>query len=754
MGTGLVSLLRRRYVRSILLGIAATNLLPVAIAASPAGTATLSGFVRGADNGEALAYANVFLAGTGRGAITNQKGYYAIAGIPAGSYEVSFGYIGYRPETRSVTLSDGQEATLTVEMQPQAVVLEPVEVKAGPSELTIEPSRISMQTRELSMLPAVAEADLFRAVQSLPGVSSLSDYSAGLYVRGGSADQNLILLDDIDVYNPSHLFGFFSTFNVDAVKTVELQKSGYPARYGGRLSSLLDVHNRDGNRKEFQGVGRVSVIASSATIEGPWPHGSWMLSGRHTYIEQLARALDIDLPYRFYDVHGKVNYDPGANDRTSLSYYTGKDRLNWDKTGLDVVLDWGNDTWSTQWTHLFNTRLFSHFVLGHSSFDSRAEVAFRDFAFKMDNRIDDLSMKGNLSYTTSASHLVDFGGETKVLDFTFHREAGEEDQLTFKYDGVYGAVYAQDNWKISPVWQLQTGLRADYYSKGDYLRLGPRIAVRRNLNELLSAHASYGRYSQFLNLVSQEGASFADMWFPVDKTLSPGGADHFILGAEAGPLEHFDLSVEGYYKPYANVVEFSEEFTRSLVTPDATVGQLFNSGTGDAYGADVYVRNRYPWAEGWLGYAWGVTNRRIRGYNFGEEYHPDYDRRHQFVLMQDCPLGRRWRLNVSYRYGTGQPMTLAAGRYTVRDLNGREFDTVLEGEKNAYRLPSYQRLDLGLFYEKRFRGWSIEPNLQIINVLARKNVYIRSYDLTRNPAVFEDVTMLPFLPTLGINVSF
>ncbi len=456
-----------------------------------------------------------------------------------------------------------------------------MEVNADHKKLTIETSKLTMHTRELQTVPMVVEGDLLRAVQTMPGVSSLSDFSAGLYVRGGSPDQNLILLDDMDVYNPSHLFGFFSTFNVDAVKTVDLQKSGYPARYGGRLSSLLDVHDRDGNRKQYEGVIRSSIIASSATIEGPWRHGSWMASGRHTYIEPLARAMKIDLPYKFYDLHGKFNYDPGTNDRASLSYYKGKDRLDWDKSGLDVVLDWGNDTWSAQWTHLFNTRTFSHFVLGHSNFDSRADFAFQDFAFRTRNRIDDLSFKGDVSYSPSAAHLIEFGADSKVLTFSFQREAGEEDKLAFKYDGVYGGLYGQDSWKISPVWQLQAGLRLDYYSKGEYFRLGPRLSVRRALGDRASAHAAFGRYSQFLNLVAQEGASFADMWFPVDRTLKPGGADHYILGVELGPYDHFDISIEGYWKPYRNVVEFSEEFTRSLITPDATVGELFNSGKGE-----------------------------------------------------------------------------------------------------------------------------------------------------------------------------
>lgn len=720
----------------------------------PAAAATISGFVRAQDSGEPLPYASVTVASLKRGTFTNQSGFYVLTGLPADSCTVTLGSLGYQRETRRLLLSEGQELRLNVELRTAPLQLDAVEIRPGRSELSIEPSKLTLQTRQLTSLPSVAEADLFRAVQSLPGVSTLSDFSAGLYVRGGSPDQNLILLDDIDVYNPNHLFGFFSTFNVDAVKTVDLQKSGFPAQYGGRLSSLLDVHNREGNRKRLAGVARTGVIASSATLEGPWPRGSWMLSGRHTHIAALARAAKLDLPYGFYDVQGRVNYDVAANDRTSLSYYSGRDRLAWDKPGLNLLLDWGNETWSSQWTHVLNPHLFSHFVLGHSRFDSRATIAFEDFGFRMENSIDDLSLKGNLSWTPSAAHQIDFGSEMKSLDFRFRSEVGDASQLVFNYQGVYGALFAQDAWKFAEAWRLQTGLRLDWYDRGRYLRLGPRLSVERELDPKSRLHLTWGRYSQFLNLVSQEGASFADMWFPVDRTLEPGGADHYVLGADFGPYDAFDLSLEAYYKPYRNLVEFNQEFSRSLVDPNSTMNQLFNSGTGRAFGAEVFLRNRWRGWDGWLGYTFGVSDRTIQGYNFGREYHPTYDRRHQFVAAQNHAVSKRWRTSLTFHYGSGQPLTLPAGRYTFRDINGREYDTVLEGEKNASRLPAYHRLDVGISGSYPFRGWQIEPELQIVNLYNRKNVYVRSYDLTKNPATFKDVTMLPLLPTVGVTVRF
>jgi hypothetical protein len=731
-------------------------LLLALLAARTSDAASVSGLITGAEDGEPLAYTGVHLRGTSFGKVANAKGYYVLAGIPAGTYTVSFSRIGYKTAERSIVLAEDEKLRLDVELAPEPVQAEEIVVEVSRDLLGVRPARVTLETEELTRIPFAIETDVLRGVQMLPGVSSLSDFSSGLYVRGGSADQNLILLDDADVYNPNHLFGFFSTFNADAVKTVDLQKSAYGARYGGRLSSLLDVRNRDGNRKKVEGTVRSSVIASSATVEGPWPGGSWMVSGRHTYIEQLAEAMDIDLPYKFYDVHGKLNWDIDKADRTSFSYYEGLDRLDWDREGLDVLLDWGNRTASAQWTRLYGTRLFSDLVFTYSRFASRAMAAFQDLEFEMRNDIDDVGLKAAMTYTPNARHAVDFGVEGKSLRFRFERGYEEEDDIRFRYDGLYGALYAQETWMFAPGSEVRAGLRLETYSEGDYVDLGPRLSIRRVLGEHLSAHAGYGRYKQYLNLVSLEGASFADMWFPVDETLEPGSADHYVVGVEAGPFRDFDLSVEAYYKPYRNLVEFSEEFTRSLVASDAQMNDLFNSGTGKAYGADLYLRNRWAGFEGWAGYSLGWTRRTIDRYNFGEEYVPAYDRRHQFVLMQERPLGKekKWRLSVAFRYGTGQPTTLASARYTVSDPAGRTFDTVLDGELNAYRLPAYHRLDVGLSWRTEWRGLLIEPSLEIVNLYDRENVFIRTYDTSKNPVEFEDVTMIPRIPSIGVRVSF
>ncbi len=721
---------------------------------APVRAGTVSGFVYGGDNGEGLAFTHVQVKGESRGTLSDEHGRYTLAGLPPGQHTLVFRRIGYQAVERVVDLTVESSLSLSLELPPDQLTLDAMVVEGQSLATRPEPGKVTLRTRDVLRHPGIAEADLFRSLQALPGVNTLSDFSSGLYIRGGSPDQNLILLDGLDVYNPNHLFGFFSTFNVDAVKTVELQKSGYPARYGGRLSSLLDVHNRDGNRKEVEGTARIGLIASSLTLEGPWSRGSWMVSGRQTYIEQLARSARYRVPYGFHDLHGRLNLDLAGDDRFSLSYYQGRDRLDWDRPALDLLVDWGNSTWSGRWTHVFSPRWYARFLVGHTSFDSRAEFSFRDLKFAMSNRIEDLCFRGDLSFVPGPGHRLELGHELKALDFHFDRRT-EEEYLRFDYDGTYGGLYLQDTWTPSRPWEIQGGLRADYYSGGRYFRAGPRLRVRREVNAITSASLSYGVYHQFLNLVSPEGSTGAsDWWFPVDRTVKPGRADHYVAGLEIRPRQEYNLVCEAYYKPYHNVVEFSEEYTRSVIEPDAELDELFNSGRGRAYGVEVYLRNEWAGFSGWVGYTWGVTRRRIHGYNSDKEFTPTHDRKHQFVMTQEHGLGRGWRGEVSLRYGTGQPVTLATARYLVRDITGREYHTVLDGEKNAYRLPGYFRLDLSIQKRWKFRGWELEPSIQAINVLDHDNVYLRLYDLEENPAKYHDITMLPFVPSITLNVFF
>lgn len=717
--------------------------------------ATVHGFVREKDSREPVVMGNVWIQNSTTGTTTNLKGYYVLPSLPAGSHAICFRCVGFRTLVVEKTVRETDDIELDVALESEPVPMPATVIRAekGKRVLDIVPGQIAVQASRLRDIPQAAEPDLFRSIQMLPGVATLSDFSAGLYVRGGSADQNLILLDQIDVYNPNHLFGFFSTFNTDAVKSVELLKGGFPAQYGGRLTSVLNVINREGNREEFKGVARLSLISASATLEGPWKNGSWMVSGRRTYLDFAARTAGINLPYYFYDSHARINFDIDGRNQASVSFYAGNDLLDLDQDGQSIGLDWGNKTFSAQWTHLFSGRMFSHFTVAGSRFNSNTRVRFDNVSFGILNRIVDLSAKGMVSYSTASVHSVDFGFEAKRLGFTLNYEVVGLKYPNL-YSGVYFALYFQDNIRIGAMNILQTGFRLDHYTDGNYTRPAPRLSFKRLINEKTSMTLSYGQYSQFLNLVQQEGFSFADMWFPVDPTFRPAGADHFILGFLYDDQRRFSIDVEGYFKQYRHLAEYrlyrgaDEEYTQM------TAAQNFLSGKGISYGLDVFVRNRIRGFEGWIGYSLGWTKKQTDGYNFGMDYFPTYDRRHTITAIQDWRFHPKWRINLAFKYGSGQPYTEAAARYAEVSPDGFILFKVLDGEKNANRLPAYHRLDAGIFHDTKLFRLKSELYFQIVNVTNRKNVWYRRYDTSRNPAVRKDYTQLPFLPTIGLNVHF
>ncbi|GAB4374116.1 MAG: TonB-dependent receptor [Calditrichia bacterium] len=716
---------------------------------------TIHGFVRDKDSREPIILANIWIEGSPLGTTTNMKGYYVLSSLEPGDYLIHFDYLGYQSVKKSLTLKDGEDIELNILLEEESLVGEEVVVTAEEDEdrLDIKPGQILVQVSQLRSIPQIAEPDLFRSIQMLPGVATLSDFSAGLYIRGGSADQNLILLDEIDVYNPNHMFGFFSTFNTDAVKSVELLKGGFPAQYGGRLSSVLNVHNKEGNREEFEGIARLSILGGSATLEGPWRKGSWMISGRRTYLDLAARMVDFDLPYYFYDGHAKINYDINKNNQASISFYAGQDVLDLSQDGTDIKLKWGNKTFSAQWMHLFSSKIFSHFVFAGSRFDSDTQVQFDEVSFGIFNEITDLSLKGTISYAPSIRHSLDLGFEGKILNFDLNYEVVGLDYLN-PFSSNYYALYVQDNLHFSTFNILQTGLRLEHYTSGAYTRLGPRLSWKRILTANSHFTLTYGRYSQFLNLVQQEGFSFADMWFPVDETFEPGSADHFIVGYSFDNQRTFSVNVEAYYKNYTNIAEFRIFRGADEQLDNQTAAQNFYKGSGFAYGGDIYVRNNFGGIQGWIGYSLSWTKKEVEGYNFGKEYYPTYHRLHTITAIQDYWLSRKWRINLAFKYGSGQPYTEATARYAVLKPDGNIYYLPLEGEKNFHRLPAYHRLDLGIFYNTTFLKMHTEMYFQLINVYNHKNVWFRRYKTYENPATRDDFHMLPLLPTMGITFRF
>ena len=757
----------------------------------PLSSATISGFVSRRDSAEPLQYVNVFIRETKAGMQTNKKGYYVINISEPGDYTMEFSLISYETLSHSFKVSSSDDnLSFDAQLSKSGIEMSKVTVTAKGDEdgPLIRNSLIRRDTEQIKSVVSPIEADVFRAVLTLPGVAPISDFSAGLYVRGGSPDQNLILLDDIDVYNPNHFGGVFSTFNSDAVEGIDLIKGGYPAKYGGRMSSVLDVTNRQGNRIHHQGIARLSAISSSATLEGPIHlfgiNGSYMGSLRRTYLELIKTVYD-ELPdYYFYDGHAKLNWDISPKDKLSTSAYFGRDKLKFD-FGATLNLDWGNKTFTSQLVHIFNPQLFAQFVVAGSEFTSNFSQITEEgeMAFERLNGIHDLSSKANLSYKPNNNHQLDFGFEEKWNNTWL------EMNTTFQYDpnalpdvkvsSLTSALFIQDVWDINPLWTLQPGLRLGWYKTlkmnldhlpdASYFNMEPRLSLRRNLDVGESVYANFGIYHQYLTLMTMEMSTPFDVWFPLDGSLKPGRSLHYILGYKRQLNRYFAYDAEIYYKTYDNLLEYNVATDYSWNNQTGTLSDTFHVGKGFTYGADLMLRNDWKGLEGFVGITLSKTKRKMEDFNLdpitheGVSYYPKYDRSYSLSLVETYNLskatgrqflGTDFKLGINFTWNSGQPDRIPERTF----FDGEDFQLIYS-YKDRVRLPEYLRLDLSTKYEIVRRWGSIEPYLEVINVLNHKNVASRNYSISMNDngsleLEKDDNTQFPILPFIGVNVKW
>ena len=726
-------------------------------------SATLSGFVTDADNGEALILAVVVVEELQLGATSNNSGYYAVKQVPAGTHVVSTSHIGYQTRWDTLSFSADEAVRLDVALVPKPVDIgEEVVVEAERREeleQATQSSFIALQVEPLQQMPAIGEADLLRSLQLLPGIQSASDISSGLYVRGGGPDQTAILLDHIPLYNPSHLFGFFSTFNPDAIKDVQLYKGAYPAAYGRTLGAVLDVSNREGNRQRFSGQGGISLIASRLLAEGPVGQGSWMMAGRRTYLEPIlsairSRGVDIPLNYYFYDFNGKVNQRWG-DDTFTVSTYWGQDDLRVDAEEEDesfADLRWGNRAVTARWTRVFSPTLFGHFMAAGSSYESILLFSFFDTPFSIANSIRDWSLKGDVDYFANRDHTLTLGFLATLFEFDYSQSFNQEEESLYQ-KSVLASAYVQDEWQAGPTTRLRLGGRGTYFSVGDRLHFAPRLSLSRALNDKIRIKAAAGMYRQYLQLITTEVFSGGDFWVPLDSSVEPGRSYQGVVGTEWNPSRRYQLSVEAYYTDLANLVVLDNavpvdsEGTRS--------DDIFKSGgRGWASGVEVFLQRRTGALTGWIGYTLGWTRRTFPELNRGRAFPPKYDRRHDLSFVLSYNLGK-WRLGSNLVYATGQTFTPASARYSLREpTTGSLQDYVLPANRNSARLLPYHRLDASASREFGLWGLDVEFYVQIFNIYSRRNEWFVEFN-TNNPETEPQVIkQLPIVPTLGFNFSF
>jgi outer membrane receptor protein involved in Fe transport len=757
-------------------------------------TATVSGFVYDKTNGEALIGANVYIKEINKGASSNVSGYFAIPSLSEGTYNIIASFIGYKTHTEKVTIKNGEQKRLDINLEPEAVQSEEVVVNADSvriiDKLFNKPvSKIELTPTQLGKVPQVVEADLLRTLQTLPGIVPVSDFSSAIYVRGGTPDQNLYLIDGTDVYNPEHAFGLFSTFNTDAIKKVELYKGGFGAEYGGRLSSVLDVTNNDGNRNAFQGKASLSLLSVGTTLQAPIGSiGSLSGSLRRTYIDQtLAKVID-DVPdYYFIDGNLKAFFDLNESNKLSVSFYGGKDNLDFvfdkdkpESIGFNYL--WGNQTASINWKTIFSPKLFANFWITGSHFFS--DFDFSDVNFTEKNRMRDVTFKGALEYFYSENLNMKFGFEQKNLSGLLKEDFSSGRVDISKHRKQYTG-YITSQWKPDPLWDVEAGVRYDYFdSDNNYNNIDPRLTLKYRLDETSNLKFSAGIFHQYMNRIPR--MFFVSIWTTADEYIKGSSADHFILGYQKALPGKIELEVEAYYKGYKNIYSFNQNSLSDVVPGgyddnnepvyNNTKG-LFNRGDGKSWGAEIILRKDAGAATGWVAYSYSKTKYEFETINHGNDFYPRHDRTSAVNVVANFDLSnvfrelrgepfinpdKKWSLGLNFTYFSGQPITLPGSVYLAHGLpdwqDNQNSIGIYPSGINEYRLPPYIRLDLSLTYEIKYNGWSMAPYLQIFNVLNRKNVWFIKYDnKIKENIVTQDistVSMFPILPSIGVNFKF
>ncbi len=752
---------------------AALVLLLVLLAATGARgqqTATVSGFVTDDETGETLLLANVIALPAGTGGATNQSGFYAITGLAPGTYTIRCSYIGFVTLDTQVTLSAGENSRLDIALVPESVFVGEVVVTA--ETLTEEAARnvgvSRMTVATIKELPAVFEPDVFRSLQLLPGIASASDYSSGLYIRGGNPGQTLILLDRTSVYNPTHVFGFFSTFNPDAIKDVQLFKGGFPASYGGRIGSVLDIYNKDGNRREFQSGLTLGLLASRAYAEGPYSKGSWMLAVRRSTLEPILAILDdvngVPEAFSFVDINSKVNFDATPNDRLSFSFYVGQDNLRLSfLEDSELRLRYGNRTASATWSHLFSETLFSTFTLTTSRYHSQPRVYFGGTQFGQDNRVYDSSLKADFEYHPNDRHVVEGGFWAGYLVLPLRSIFDGETGIEWRTRSAYASAYLQDRLDLGTLWTLHGGLRATFFANGRHTRLSPRFSAEFRPSQRVRLQASLGRYYQFQTLITNESFSGFDVWLTSGPGVRPAYGDQVIAGAKLRLGDAYTLDTEAYYRTMRDLFELDPFLPEPAGLEYA---ELFTIGRGAARGVELKVEKARGRVSGFVAATLGDTYRQFPILNLdlggaAQRYSPKYDRLLDINAVANYDLGRSWRLTSVLSYATGQAHTEPHAQFrlvTTELLTGNETtDVLLSPGLNQARLPPYHRLDLGARKSGRFFGIAdYELQLQVINAYARRNTWFILHQFEDdNTVTRSDVPQIPVpLPNVSLSLEF
>lgn len=771
---------------------------------------SLNGFVSDADTGEKLIGATVFDLETQSGTITNEYGFFALR-LPMGTVKLRMSYLGYNAHE---TILDLQSDTrLDVPLKPNQLTLGEVVVTASEQlENQNSGSTLSPDLAAIRKMPALAgEVDILRSLQLLPGISTGSEGSSGLFVRGGSPDQNLIIADGVPLYNVSHLFGFLSVFNADAIHHIDVVKGGFPARYGGRLSSVLDISLKEGNMKKWQGSATAGMVASKFSVEGPIApeKASLFISGRRSFVEpflrpitrrqkQEAGAKDGFTTYNFYDLNAKVNWRITDKDRIFISYYQGKDYYE-DQTerensfgGVSTTslkaakIDWGNRIASLRWNHLFSPQLFSNVSLFFSryNFETTQEDSLRILSSGKPNSsrsslgqkslVRDWGLKIDMNYFPTHRHNVRFGAQAirhlfqqefdsfirTISDTRLSENLGNFSEPNPNWEGF---LYVEDEINRGGRIGINIGLHASFFAvKGaQYTSIQPRVSLRWKTGNHSAIKIGFARMTQFLHLLSNSGVGLpTDLWIGATQDIQPQQAWQLGLSYVRSFNPNWEFTGETYFKRMNGLIDYKEGssffFNTSRVADNVAVG------AGVAYGLEVMLAKRNGRTNGWVAYTLSRSFRQFDELNRGQRFPFTYDRPHDFSIVVNHNLAKRWRFSATWVYGSGRAVTIPVSSFTENTTltlpNTPNVDLLTDySERNAYRLKPYHRLDIGLSHEKTLRWGKQNIQISLYNAYNRLNTFYLG--LERNIAAdgssrFSDNALFPIIPSISYGITF
>ncbi|MBX7241743.1 MAG: TonB-dependent receptor [Bacteroidia bacterium] len=741
---------------------------------------TLSGYVKDAKTGESLLGATVALPELESGTYTNGYGFYSLTVRETDSLVVIFSYLGYADKYLKVAMRS--DVSLDIKMEIADVSTDAVVITENKARQNVEKPTmgvIEMSIEQVEMLPYIGgEKDLLKALQLLPGVQGGSEASANFYVRGGQGDQNLILLDEALVYNPFHLGGYMSTFNTDGIRNVTLYKGSFPAQYGGRLSSILDISMKEGNNQKWAAEGGIGSVTSRILVEGPIikEKMSLMVSARRTYLDLLIRPFlpkGTDVGYFFHDLNGKWNWNISKKDRVYLSGYYGRDKLY---TNLFTPTDttkfgvyWGNKTMTARWNHLYNDKLFSNTTFVYNDYLYNNDFTLQGFSIRLMSGIKDINGKIDFDYFPNLRHKIKFGANYTYHTFTpssvkFKTSAIDSlDFTNIQQKFVHeSAVYINDEYIFNEKLNMNLGFRAPFfvYKKTQYFGLEPRFTLNYILDKNTSIKGSYTMMKQFVTQISSSSISLPfDLWVPATDTVKPQTAHQGAIGLFKNFFEDkYEASFEAYYKYMTNQVDYKEG-TNFFFNSNYQGALVF--GNGWSYGGEFYLRKRSGRFTGWLSYTLAWSRRQFDDLNDGKPFAFKYDRRHNLSLVAIYNFNKRWSFSSVFVYQTGSALTLPEGRLFVPVYGWTNNYSWYNDytEKNGYRLKAYNRLDIGLRYKagKKLRS---EIHIDIYNVYNRRNpffVYMtQERDSRSNGTKFvaKQISLLPVIPSVSYNFSF